>query len=93
MEGLIGIDNSWLRGYYSNPSTIDININGVYNTDSGVVGTWPEGAYKYGVLIVACSKSFGGVQFYIPHSANHFYFRTSYNIGQSWGNWNKTSTN
>lgn len=79
----------FLKGYYSNPGSIDINVNGIYNTDINVQGTWPEGAYKYGLLIVACSKSFAGVQLYFPDNGLYFYFRTSYNIGKSWSAWTK----
>lgn len=82
----------FLKGHYSSPGSIDINVNGIYNTDIAVQGTWPEGVYKYGLLIVACSKSFGGVQLYFPHSRNYFYFRTSYNVGKNWGNWDKILT-
>lgn len=77
----------FLKGYYSSPGSIDINVNGIYNIDIKVQGTWPEGVYKYGVLIVACSKSFGGVQLYFPHGGTNFYFRTSYNIGKNWSSW------
>ena len=76
-----------LKGYYSNPKSIDVNVNGVYNTDPNVPGTWPESVFKYGVLIVCCSKSFGGVQLYFPNGGTSVYFRTSYNIGVTWALW------
>lgn len=79
----------FLKGYYSNPISIDINVNGIYNTDISVQGTWPEDVYKYGLLIVACSKSFGGVQLYFPHTGNSFCFRTSYDVGKNWSVWTK----
>lgn len=76
----------FLRGY-NNPTSLDTNINGIYNTDESVKGTWPLYAYKYGVLIVLCSKSYGAVQFYISDSTENVYVRKSYNIGKTWEKW------
>lgn len=76
----------FLRGY-NNPASLDTNINGIYNTDENVQGTWPLYAHKYGVLIVLCSKSYGAAQFYISDSTENVYVRKSYNLGKTWGKW------
>lgn len=76
----------FLRGY-NNPTSLDTNINGIYNTDENVQGTWPLYAHKYGVLIVLCSKSYGAAQFYISDGTENVYVRKSYNLGETWEKW------
>lgn len=76
----------FLRGY-NNPASLDTNINGIYNTNENVQGTWPLYAHKYGVLIVLCSKSYGAAQFYISDGTENVYVRKSYNFGETWGKW------
>ena len=76
----------FLRGY-NNPDSLDTNINGIYNTDENVQGTWPLYAHKYGVLIVLCSKSYGAAQFYISDGTENVYVRKSYNFGKTWEKW------
>ena len=76
----------FLRGY-NNPASLDTNINGIYNTDENVQGTWPLYAHKYGVLIVLCSKSYGAAQFYISDGTENVYVRKSYNLGETWEKW------
>ena len=76
----------FLRGY-NNPASLDTNINGIYNTDENVQGTWPLYAHKYGVLIVLCSKSYGAAQFYISDGTENVYVRKSYNLGKTWEKW------
>ena len=76
----------FLRGY-NNPASLDTNINGIYNTDEKVQGTWPLYAHKYGVLIVLCSKSYGAAQFYISDGTENVYVRKSYNLGKTWEKW------
>lgn len=76
----------FLRGY-NNPASLDTNINGIYNTDENVQGTWPLYAHKYGVLIVLCSKSYGAAQFYISDGTENVYVRKSYNFGKTWEKW------
>lgn len=76
----------FLRGY-NNPASLDTNINGIYNTNESVQGTWPLYAHKYGVLVVLCSKSFGAAQIYISDGTENIYVRKSYNLGKTWGEW------
>lgn len=76
----------FLRGY-NNPDSLDTNINGIYNTNESVQGTWPLYAHKYGVLVVLCSKSFGAAQIYISDGTENIYVRKSYNLGKTWGEW------
>lgn len=76
----------FLRGY-NHPASLDTNINGIYNTDENVQGTWPLYAHKYGVLIVLCSKSYGAAQFYISDGTENVYVRKSYNFGKTWEEW------
>jgi hypothetical protein len=76
----------FLRGY-NNPASLDTNINGIYNTNESVQGTWPLYAHKYGVLVVLCSKSFGAAQIYISDGTENIYVRKSYNLGKTWEEW------
>ena len=76
----------FLRGY-NNPDSLDTNINGIYNIDESVQGTWPLYAHKYGVLVVLCSKSFGVAQIYISDGTENIYVRKSYNLGKTWQEW------
>lgn len=76
----------FLRGY-NNPASLDTNINGIYNTDESVQGTWPLYAHKYGVLVVLCSKSYGVAQIYISDGTENIYVRKSYNLGKTWQEW------
>lgn len=76
----------FLRGY-NNPTSLDTNINGIYNTNESVQGTWPLYAHKYGVLIVLCSKSYGAAQIYISDGTENVYVRKSYNFGETWEEW------
>lgn len=76
----------FLRGY-NNPDSLDTNINGIYNTDESVQGTWPLYAHKYGVLVVLCSKSYGVAQIYISDGTENIYVRKSYNLGKTWQEW------
>lgn len=86
LGGLLPDSLGFLRGY-NNPASLDTNINGIYNTDENVQGTWPLYAHKYGVLIVLCSKSYGAAQFYISDGTENVYVRKSYNFGKTWGKW------
>lgn len=76
----------FLRGY-NNPASLDTNINGIYNTNESVQGTWPLYAHKYGILVVLCSKSFGAAQIYISDGTENIYVRKSYNYGETWEEW------
>ena len=86
LGGLLPDSLGFLRGY-NNPASLDTNINGIYNTDENVQGTWPLYAHKYGVLIVLCSKSYGAAQFYISDGTENVYVRKSYNFGKTWEKW------
>lgn len=86
LGGLLPDSLGFLRGY-NNPASLDTNINGIYNTNESVQGTWPLYAHKYGVLVVLCSKSFGAAQIYISDGTENIYVRKSYNLGKTWGEW------
>jgi hypothetical protein len=86
LGGLIPNSLGFLRGY-NNPDSLDTNINGIYNIDESVQGTWPLYAHKYGVLVVLCSKSFGVAQIYISDGTENIYVRKSYNLGKTWQEW------
>ena len=74
-------------GKYLRINLCGLYINGIYNTDENVQGTWPLYAHKYGVLIVLCSKSYGAAQFYISDGTENVYVRKSYNLGKTWEKW------
>ena len=86
LGGLLPDSLGFLRGY-NNPASLDTNINGIYNTNESVQGTWPLYAHKYGILVVLCSKSFGAAQIYISDGTENIYVRKSYNLGKTWEEW------
>lgn len=86
LGGLLPDSLGFLRGY-NNPTSLDTNINGIYNTNESVQGTWPLYAHKYGVLIVLCSKSYGAAQIYMSDGTENVYVRKSYNFGETWEEW------
>ena len=77
---LIGINDTWIRVKPSSPS-LNIIKNGIYPIIPEVVTdteSYPNGAYKYGVLIVLAT-TIGGLQIYAPDDTSNLYFRSIYN--------------
>ena len=80
LGGLIGINDTWIR---EKPKPVSLNItkNGIYTIMPEVVtdmGSYPTGAYKYGVLIVMTTTR-GGLQIYAPDNMGNLYIRSIYN--------------
>lgn len=90
MEGLIGINDTWIRRRFV-IRDCNTDVAGAYNVDDVTTDNFPTGAYKYGALLVVNSGYFG-FQLFTPDNYAidpYIYIRSISNNGKNFNKWAK----
>lgn len=97
MEGLIGVDDTWIKAKGSCSNFNDIDESGIYYFFGGNIddANGPSGVYNFGVLISFKASNNAVIHFYVPilysYSRYEFYIR-SMNENKEWQHWRKIVT-